>query len=88
MKMSDVFPTPLNTDLMKVEGEVAAFDCTGNAAFAAVHAVNNHDSLVELLETSVVGLEWYKTEHPQSWSSADDEHLTECRKLLKSINKE
>ena len=38
--------------------------------------------LIDLLERSICGLEWYKTEHPDSWSKADEEHLTECLKTL------
>ncbi|MCG7545366.1 hypothetical protein MHM93_14390 [Pseudoalteromonas sp. MM17-2] len=43
---------------------------------------NNQPKLVELLERSINGLEWYRTTHPCSWSEADEEHLNECRKAL------
>ena len=47
MRMSDRFPLPLHADIPA--GETLAFDTTGAAAEAAVHAVNHHDALVEAL---------------------------------------
>lgn len=67
MKMSDIFPVPLDTELMKVDGEVAVFDCEGDAAFAAVHAVNHHDDLVGLLDSLIEGFEpWGVDSHCKS----------------------
>lgn len=43
------------------------------------------DHLIEAVELSVNGLEWYKDEHPQSWSEADEEHLARCNNLLASV---
>jgi len=43
------------------------------------------DKFKDLLERSMNGLEWYKDEHPHSWSEADEEHLSECREFLASI---
>ena len=38
--------------------------------------------LEEALKTAVIGLEWWNSEHPESSSGTDDEHIHDFKQLL------
>lgn len=40
------------------------------------------ERLRELLERGNNAIEWYRDEHPDSWSEADEEYLSECQQAL------
>lgn len=50
LKMADEFKLPLQWDADIPAEEVKVFDCRGEKAVYAVHAVNRHDDLVRQLE--------------------------------------
>lgn len=57
-------------NFIEIRGDVRTQEKT---AEEILKAVSCHDELAELLESVHNGLKWYRAEHPEHYSPADDE---------------